>query len=44
MAKFLVATCNKDTGDINFKHIDARTNKDVVIEEYIDWYMNNRTD
>jgi hypothetical protein len=34
--KYLVATCNKDTGEINFKHIEAESGKDAVIEEYID--------
>ena len=36
MKNYLVCTMNKDTGEVNFKHIDAESPDSVIIEEYID--------
>jgi hypothetical protein len=34
--KYLVITADKNTGEINRKHIEAKTAKDPAIEEYLD--------
>ena len=36
MKTYYVATYNKDTGELCFKHIDANNSKDIRIERYID--------
>ena len=36
MKNYLVCTMSKDTGEVNFKHIEAESPKSVIIEEYID--------
>jgi hypothetical protein len=36
LMKFLVITADKNTGEINHKHIEAETAKDTVIEECLD--------
>lgn len=36
MKNYLVCTMNKDTGEVNFKYIDAESPDSVIIEEYID--------